>query len=32
MLKIAGRRYRSLTVKEWHLTPLLIDQAVETLG
>jgi hypothetical protein len=32
MLKIAGRRYRSLTVKEWHLTPALLDQAVATLG
>jgi hypothetical protein len=32
MLKVAGRRYRSLTAKEWHLTPALIDQAVDTLG
>jgi hypothetical protein len=27
LLKIAGRRYRSLTVKEWHLVPRLIDAA-----
>ena len=32
MLKVAGRRYRSLTTKEWHLTPALIERAVETLG
>jgi hypothetical protein len=32
MLKVAGRRYRSLTAKEWHLTPVLLDAAVETLG
>src|SRR5262249_9971726 len=25
LLKIAGRRYRSLTAKEWHLVPRLID-------
>ncbi|HXF82190.1 MAG TPA: phosphotransferase [bacterium] len=27
LLKIAGRRYRSLTVKEWPLVPLLVDNA-----
>jgi hypothetical protein len=27
LLKIAGRRYRSLTAKEWHLVPRLVDQA-----
>jgi hypothetical protein len=27
MLKIAGRRFRSLTTKEWHLVPALIDGA-----
>lgn len=27
MLKIAGRRYRSLTVKEWPLVPALLDAA-----
>jgi hypothetical protein len=27
LLKVAGRRYRSLTAKEWHLVPLLIDAA-----
>jgi hypothetical protein len=27
LLKIAGRRYRSLTVKEWHLVPRLLDAA-----
>jgi len=32
LLKVAGRRYRSLTAKEWHLVPLLIDAAEETLG
>jgi hypothetical protein len=31
LLKIAGRRYRSLTAKEWHLVPLLIDAAGATL-
>jgi len=29
LLKVAGRRYRSLTAKEWHLVPLLIDAAGE---
>jgi Phosphotransferase enzyme family len=29
LLKVAGRRYRSLTVKEWHLVPLLLDAAEE---
>ncbi len=32
LLKVAGRRYRSLTTKEWHLVPLLIDTAEELLG
>jgi hypothetical protein len=32
LLKVAGRRYRSLTTKEWHLVPLLIDAAEEILG
>jgi hypothetical protein len=32
LLKVAGRRYRSLTAKEWHLVPLLIDAAEEILG
>jgi aminoglycoside phosphotransferase (APT) family kinase protein len=32
LLKVAGRRYRSLTVKEWHLVPLLIDAAEKLLG
>ena len=27
LLKIAGRRYRSLTLKEWHLVPRLLDTA-----
>jgi aminoglycoside phosphotransferase (APT) family kinase protein len=27
MLKIAGRRFRSLTTKEWHLIPALLDAA-----
>jgi hypothetical protein len=27
LLKVAGRRYRSLTTKEWHLVPLLLDAA-----
>ena len=31
LLKIAGRRFRSLTVKEWPLVPRLIDAAVEDL-
>jgi hypothetical protein len=29
LLKIAGRRFRSLTVKEWHLVPKLIDAVEE---
>jgi hypothetical protein len=29
LLKIAGRRFRSLTVKEWPLVPHLIDAAEE---
>ena len=28
MLKIAGRRFRSLTTKEWHLVPALVDGAL----
>lgn len=32
LLKIAGRRYRSLTVKEWPLTPALLDGALELMG
>jgi aminoglycoside phosphotransferase (APT) family kinase protein len=32
MLKIAGRRYRSLTVKEWHLVPALLDAAERTIA
>jgi aminoglycoside phosphotransferase (APT) family kinase protein len=31
LLKVAGRRYRSLTAKEWHLVPLLLDSAEELL-
>jgi len=31
MLKIAGRRFRSLTTKEWHLVPALIDGAAQAL-
>ncbi len=31
MLKIAGRRYRSLTAKEWHLVPRLLDGALAAL-
>jgi hypothetical protein len=27
LLKIAGRRYRSLTAKEWHLVPRLVEEA-----
>jgi len=27
LLKIAGRRYRSLTAKEWHLVPRLLEAA-----
>jgi hypothetical protein len=29
LLKIAGRRYRSLTVKEWQLVPRLVEAAEE---
>jgi hypothetical protein len=29
LLKIAGRRYRSLTTKEWHLVPRLIEATEE---
>jgi hypothetical protein len=32
LLKVAGRRYRSLTAKEWHLVSLLIDAAEDILG
>jgi hypothetical protein len=32
LLKIAGRRYRSLTAKEWYLVPRLIEAAEETLA
>jgi hypothetical protein len=32
LLKVAGRRYRSLTAKEWHLVPLLLDAAEELVG
>jgi Phosphotransferase enzyme family len=32
LLKVAGRRYRSLTAKEWQLVPLLIDAAEAVLG
>jgi hypothetical protein len=28
LLKIAGRRFRSLTVKEWPLVPRLLDAAL----
>jgi hypothetical protein len=31
LLKIAGRRYRSLTAKEWHLVPRLVEVAQATL-
>jgi hypothetical protein len=31
MLKIAGRRFRSLTTKEWYLVPALIDGANQAL-
>jgi hypothetical protein len=31
MLKIAGRRFRSLTAKEWHLIPALLGAAEQTL-
>lgn len=31
LLKIAGRRYRSLTAKEWHLVPRLLDEAERLL-
>jgi len=32
MLKIAGRRFRSLTTKEWHLIPALLDAADRAIG
>jgi hypothetical protein len=32
LLKIAGRRYRSLNVDEWPLVPRLLDQACALLG
>jgi hypothetical protein len=32
MLKIAGRRYRSLTFREWPLVPALVDGAAVLLG
>lgn len=32
MLKIAGRRFRSLTTKEWHLVPALIDGAIGVIS
>jgi hypothetical protein len=32
LLKIAGRRYRSLTAKEWHLVPQLLDSAAQSLA
>jgi hypothetical protein len=32
LLKIAGRRYRSLTAKEWHLVPRLVEAAEVTLA
>lgn len=32
LLKIAGRRYRSLSVGEWHLVPTLLDRAAALLG
>jgi hypothetical protein len=32
LLKIAGRRYRSLTVSEWHLVPRLADAAAALLA
>jgi Phosphotransferase enzyme family len=32
LLKIAGRRYRSLAVREWNLVPELIDAALACLG
>ena len=31
LLKIAGRRYRSLTVPEWPLVPALLDAASDTV-
>ncbi len=31
MLKIAGRRFRSLTTKEWHLIPALLDAAGQAM-
>src|SRR5439155_25903674 len=32
LLKLAGRRYRSLTAKEWPLVPQLLDAALDTLS
>jgi len=32
LLKIAGRRYRSLTSGEWHLVPALVDRAAALLA
>lgn len=32
LLKIAGRRFRSLTTKEWHLIPALLDAAAQALA
>jgi hypothetical protein len=32
LLKIAGRRYRSLTVREWPLVPALVDAAAALSG
>lgn len=32
LLKIAGRRYRSLTAKEWPLVPQLLDSAAEAIA
>ncbi|HEX9342968.1 MAG TPA: hypothetical protein VF995_05065 [Actinomycetota bacterium] len=32
LLKIAGRRYRSLATGEWHLVPALVDRAAALLG
>jgi Phosphotransferase enzyme family len=32
LLKIAGRRYRSLTAKEWSLVPQLLDSAAQAIA
>jgi hypothetical protein len=32
LLKIAGRRYRSLTAKEWHLVPRLVEAAEQIVA